>query len=153
MSFGWVPSASCWSLCVVGIALAGQLGIAQAPDTPPFQVASVKPNRSGAGGGLMRVTMEPGGLLLMINVSLREMMRAAYQIRDEQLLAPDWFRTQRFDLVAKASTSLPPLPPPPTFAGPEHPGLLMLRELLRDRFQLEMHRGTKSLQKYALVLV
>ena len=53
---------------------------------------------------------------------------------------PDWVRTGRFDITAKAADGTPP-----TAMGP------MLQTLFAERFQLATHRDTRELPVYALV--
>ena len=113
-------------------------------DGPRFEVASVKPNKSG--DGPISMGTQPGGRLTMVNVPLRLLIRNAYQVQDFQLVnAPDWINSERFDIVAKAAENFPP----PT---PGNPGPLqfMMRSLLADRFQLALHHETRDLPIYAL---
>lgn len=115
-----------------------------------FEVAAVRPNRSG--GPALPVVTQPGGRLTVTNLPLREIIRAAYQTEDYRLVGgPDWIRTSRFDIQAKAETELPPFPPPPSFSGLAHPAMPMLRALLAERFGLEVHREVQSLPVFALV--
>jgi len=121
---------------------------AQSPpsDSPKFEVAAVKQNRSGSnqvmiGGGA-------GGRYNTSNVPLRLIIRTSYQIQDFQLIGgPDWIGTDRWDIVAKAEGELPPAPP-----GQVGPMQLMVRSLLADRFKLVVHRETREMPIYALVL-
>src|SRR6185312_15309330 len=63
--------------------------------------------------------------------------------------APDWTRTDRFDISAKLDGD-PPLAP---LSGPEPDRMtLALRTLLADRFKLGTHWETQELPIYALVL-
>src|SRR5262249_20606157 len=56
-------------------------GRAQAPATgPAFEVASVKPNKSGDGRVLFSV--QPGGRFTATNVTVRMLIRNAYQLQD-----------------------------------------------------------------------
>src|SRR5512134_2391782 len=74
---------------------------AQPPAGPSFEVASVKPNKSGD----MRVMfgMQPGGRFTATNAPLAALIRQAYQLQSFQLVgAPDWINDERFDIVAKA---------------------------------------------------
>jgi uncharacterized protein (TIGR03435 family) len=51
--------------------------------------------------------MPGGGRFIATNAPLRELVRVAYDIPDFLLVdAPDWMRTERFDIVAKAEGSL-----------------------------------------------
>jgi uncharacterized protein (TIGR03435 family) len=118
---------------------------AQAPlaraDRPAFDVASVKPNRSGDNRVLVR--MQPGGLYTATNITLRGLMTAAYQLRPQQLSGlPNWGDSDHFDVEAKAAGG-----------NPERDQInLMVQSLLADRFKLALHHETRQLPIYALVL-
>src|SRR3954471_6243853 len=72
-----------------------------------FEVASVKANRSG--DVAQRLQPSPGGRLTVTNVSLRGLVRFAYELQDAQIDGgPNWFALDRFDIVAKADGD-PPL--------------------------------------------
>jgi uncharacterized protein (TIGR03435 family) len=123
---------------------------AQAPSgatIPTFEVASVKPNKSG--DGRMMLGIQPGGRFTATNVPLRTLIRNAYQLQDFQIVGgPGWIASDRFDILAKAEGNLPPAPP----GGPPGPLQLMLRALLAERFSLVVHEDTRELPTYALVL-
>jgi len=129
------------------------LGEAGAPllaiqDAPPlaFEVASVKPNKSVETGGFIQRMR--GGTFSVGNQTLLQLIRFAYGIQGFQLVgAPAWMRTERFDIVAKAPAEIPATAP-----GQPSAEALMLRSLLEDRFQLTMHRETREVPVYALVL-
>jgi uncharacterized protein (TIGR03435 family) len=104
-----------------------------------FEVASVK--RSQTGGSRTRVGTDPGRLTIR-NASLKFCIGWAYGLKDYQISGPGWLDSERFDIVAKA----------------EHGALedrlrLMLQALLTDRFKLALHRETKELPVYALIVV
>jgi len=112
---------------------------AQSP-TPSFEAASVKVNRSGSRE--VNFGMPGGGRFTATNAPLREIIRVAYSPLPDFLIvgAPDWIRTERFDIVAKAE------------GNPERAQLfLMLRALLADRVKLTVHRETREIPIYALV--
>src|SRR5437016_1775321 len=80
---------------------------AQAPQPPlqepaggwAFEVASIKPNDSGDGRVMMQ--MQPGQLRAT-NVTLRLLIRNAYQLQDFQITGgPSWIASDHFDLIAK----------------------------------------------------
>jgi uncharacterized protein (TIGR03435 family) len=105
-----------------------------------FEVASIKRNTSGADPGSVR---RSGGLVLLDNVSLRECIQLAYGIgvdKDYALSGPAWINSEKFDIVAKTA---------PEKSREEV--LLMLRELLKDRFKLVMHQEKKERRVYSLV--
>ena len=127
---------------------AGPLPFLQIQDPPrqSFEVASVKPNKSGETSSFLQP--RPGGNFAVGNMTLRGLIMFAYGIQGFQLVgAPDWVATERFDITAKAAADVPPTP-----IGRTSPEALMLRSLLEDRFRLSAHRETRDLPIYALVL-
>ncbi len=111
---------------------------AQQPE-PAFEAATIKPNNTGDGMSLIRF---PGVTVSMTNQSLKIMIMFAYQIRGFQLTGgPNWMDTSRFDVEAKAS--------PEASMDQKRQ---MLQALLKDRFQLALHRETKELPIYNLVV-
>jgi len=128
----------------------GQVGAqdAAAPEgpAPVFEVASVKPNKSGE--GFIRFGMQPGGRFTAQNVPMRELIRFAYNVQPFQIEGgPAWMNSDRFDVTAKAEGEIAPVGP-----GQTGPVQLMMRSLLEDRFKLKVHRETKEMPIYALVL-
>jgi uncharacterized protein (TIGR03435 family) len=119
------------------------------PSGPAFEVASVRQNKSGDRGGMFR--NQPGGRFNVTNVPLKQIVQLAYAVQPFQLTGgPDWLESDRWDIVAKAEDgNVAPLGPPGT--GPS-PLALMLQSLLADRFKLKVHRETREMPIYALVL-
>jgi uncharacterized protein (TIGR03435 family) len=68
--------------------------------TPAFEVASVKPNRSGTTQA--NIGMLPNGVNF-INLPLRAIIQFAYGINQASKLAgvPDWAVTERYDINAR----------------------------------------------------
>jgi uncharacterized protein (TIGR03435 family) len=125
--------------------LRAQASTGQAPaaaERPSFDVASIKTNKSGA----MRIAMmpQPGGRFLASNVTLSMLLRTAYQLKGPEQMsgAPDWSDSEHFDIEAKAAESNPS----------RERNALMMQSLLADRFKLVVHRETRQLPVYALVL-
>jgi len=112
----------------------------QAPAAPPaFEVASVKLNTRGGG---MVLRPQPGGRLTVENIPLRLLIQNAFDVRPFQISeGPGWIDSEHYDITAKAEGN----PPPEQVMGP------MLQALLRDRFQLRVHRETKELPVFTLV--
>jgi len=103
-----------------------------------FDVASVKANQDVKGGSIART---PGGLIAR-NAPFSTLIEMAFQTKLLDLAAvPDSLRSERFDIVAKASEKL---------SGDQY--WEMLRALLEDRFQLKYRRETREAQLYALIL-
>src|SRR5687767_913974 len=112
-----------------------------APSTAKFDVASIKVNRSGA-PFRMGPVLQPGGRVLGVNLSLRDIVGVAFTVEDNQLVGgPDWVDSDRFDFDARGPADL---------TGPG--GRAMLRELLADRFKLTTHAEKRDLPIYRLVL-
>ena len=122
-----------------------------APVQPQFEVASIKPNNSGDGRVMMQ--MQPGQLRAT-NVTLRLLIRNAYQLQDSQITGgPGWIASDHFDLIAKMPDGFQQTPgPPPAAGGPPTPVQLMMRALLAERFKLATHNETKDSPIYALVV-
>src|SRR5262245_57026044 len=142
------------SFRALGLALLAAAGLialvrvhAQAqPNGPTFEVASVKPNKSG--DGRVMIGMQPGGRFTTTNVPLRALIRQAYQLQDFQIVeGPDWINNERFDIVAKAEGDVAPAP-----LGTVGPMQLMLRNLLAERFKLVAHGDKRDMPMYAMVL-
>jgi uncharacterized protein (TIGR03435 family) len=104
-----------------------------------FETASVRQNKSGAGGG---GSSSGTGNLSVRNLLLKAVLLSAFPIQEAQLIGgPDWLATDRFDIVAKASASTP-----------DEALHVMLQNLLIQRFSMKMHVETRSLPIYALTL-
>ena len=118
---------------------------------PPlaFDTASVKPNKSGAEERYIRI--DPSGAsLTVVNLQLRELITFAYQIQSFQLEGgPDWITSDRFDILGKPERAVPGTG---AFFNGQEPLRMMVRTLLADRFKLVMHKETKELPIFELVL-
>jgi uncharacterized protein (TIGR03435 family) len=121
------------------------------PQPPSFEVAAIKPNKSG--GGHSRSGFD-NGRFTAENASLKILIQYdAYGVPGPQLLGgPDWLATQKFDIDAKVDDQtaerMDKLPN-------EQRNLLMhqlVQQLLADRFKLAVHWEHKELPVYALVV-
>src|SRR5580765_3022680 len=76
-------------------------------DQPKFEVASVKPNRTGPGEGLHTLTLVPGGLRV-IDLPLTTILWMAHGVQQDQIVnTPDWTKTEWFDITARAPDGTP----------------------------------------------
>jgi uncharacterized protein (TIGR03435 family) len=138
-------------MCVATLGTQAFLSAQQTSVTPggtaqKFEVVSVKANRSG--DLAINLNLPAPDRFTATNIPLRDLIRFAYDVQDARLQGgPDWIRSERFDVVAKADHSLGSWGP----AGPPAEMLVMLRSLLTERFALEVHRETRVLPVYALV--
>jgi uncharacterized protein (TIGR03435 family) len=108
-----------------------------------FDVASIRASQIGRGGEGSRrekVQISPGSLNMQ-NVSLKSAIRWAYHVMDYQVSGPDWLNFERFDIAAKAAEP-----------ASEDQMRMMLQALLAERFKLALHRETKELPAYVLVV-
>jgi uncharacterized protein (TIGR03435 family) len=148
-----------WTRACAGLVLAAVCGIvslrAQAPTQAPaadvpqaFEVASVRPNKSGAQASSIR--RQPGGGLTATNMPLRALITFAFQLQPFQVVGdPAWIRNEHFDIVAKMEGNPAPVAP---FSGRLDPLMLAMQTLLAERFKLTVHHETREMDIYALVL-
>jgi len=122
----------------------------QAPSAAPprFEVVSIKPAAPDARPGRVayaangaEITTNPG-LLSIRSISLKDLIAAAYGVEAYQISGgPAWIDSDQFEVIAKSTS--------PTS---REQLLLMLRQLLSDRFRLEFHSATKEIPAYALTV-
>jgi bla regulator protein blaR1 len=121
-----------------------------AANTYSYDVASIKPNKSG--GDMVRMMVRPDGLTAM-GATLQMLIQNAYEIQDFQIEGgPKWVSSDRYDIEAKMDSS--EIEKFQTL-GPDQRVLesnRMLQALLANRFRLVVHRETKELPGYALVI-
>lgn len=123
----------------LSVTLGISLACAQAPASPQFDAASVKPNTSGE--RFIRMRPPVGGAFNATNVTLRALASVAYRVKDFAIVGgPEWARSERFDIAAKAADT----------SASDEQFRLMLQHLLADRFQLAVHEESRSMPIYAL---
>ena len=115
-----------------------------------FEAASVKPAAMPVPGGRGRITIgmpsggpgtkDPGRIRYPF-VSLRDLLTRAYDVKAYQIAGPAWLDTERYEVNAT-------MPPDTTMEQFR----TMLQNLLAERFKLTMHRETKDLPMYALIV-
>jgi uncharacterized protein (TIGR03435 family) len=123
----------------------GQINAAPTGDLPGFEVASVKPHKSGEGSTIL---LTADGLTAT-RVTVKFLIKQAYDVEDDQIsAAPGWLDSETYDVVAKVSSSdLPALD-----KLDEKQRLRMLQPVLAERYQLNVHRAPKEIPVYALVI-
>jgi uncharacterized protein (TIGR03435 family) len=118
--------------------------------TPAYTTVSITANLSGSYRvGLM---LAPGGFTSK-NASLQQVIRAAYGVEDDRISgAPSWLESEKYDVEAKAPASgsddLRNLSVDQRISDQKS----MLQALLADRLKLVLHRETRVLNVYALVI-
>jgi uncharacterized protein (TIGR03435 family) len=131
--------------CLLAIYLS--IGMAQSQDRSlKFDAASVKPAVPIPDGPRLIIqppTGGPGtkdpGRIHYPNMSLRQLLTNAYDVKAFQIGGPPWLDTERFDVDAT-------MPADTT----KEQFRVMLQNLLADRFKAAVHRETKELPVYSL---
>jgi uncharacterized protein (TIGR03435 family) len=123
---------------------------AQPDANPTFEVASIVPQK-GYPNGYHHPVFVNGRFTA--TAPLRQLIAFAYHVPLNPGVrlsgGPDWIRGSEgfYDIQAKGS-----LPDDLNSDGRDEWGRLMLRALLADRFKLAIHRETKEMQVYILVV-
>jgi len=119
---------------------------APSPATPQFEVASIRPHTfTGAGGGRLGVSLS-GSRITGSIMTLNRLIIYAYDLKNDQISGgPSWAASSEdvYDIAAKA---------PGEEAPPVDRIRLMLQSLLAERFKLVVHRETRELPLYELVV-
>lgn len=114
----------------------GQAASFEVASIRPFVIGQQSPNPFGLSFSGNRVTGR--------GMSLRTLIRAAYNLETFQVTGgPSWANTDSFDIAAKSRSE------EPLTRENVRP---MLQVLLTDRFHLKIHRETRELDVYALVV-
>lgn len=91
--------------------------------------------------------------LIVTNETLQTLIRTAYKIEDDQFTgAPTWLGSERYDIEAKVGRSAADEQREASSDQSELENSRMLQALLSDRFKLAVHRETKQIPVYTLVL-
>jgi len=127
----------------VGTAIIPMLLLPQPAVTarPSFEVASIKPS----------TTSEPRYYKFNVgddrfrgtNISLKDWIKTAWAVTDFEMTgAPPWISSENFDIDAKAERPIRSV----------DEGYQMLKSLLEDRFSLKVHRETKEMPMFSLMV-
>jgi uncharacterized protein (TIGR03435 family) len=111
--------------------------------TLKFEVATVKPAAPLTGRGIPRGgpgSADPGRINFTY-ASMKNLLMTAYAMKINQITGPAWIDTERYDIVA----TVPP-------GATKEQVNVMLQNLLADRFKLVVHRETRDLPLYELVV-
>ena len=104
-----------------------------------FEVASIRP--APPIDASVKVGMHIDGSQVRFDyLSLADCMRIAWQVKNYQVVGPDWVASDRWDISAKLPAGAK------SDQVPE-----MLQNLLTDRFKMTFHRDKKEMAVYALV--
>ena len=118
-----------------------------------FEVASVKPTSPDE--RRVQWLTYPGGRVVITNFTLTTLIEEAYGLSIYRVTGgPRWAGIDFYSITAKSPDGSPAaafVPPAPNY--PPAPEIhAMIRSLLADRFGLKVHRETRVLPTYALVV-
>jgi uncharacterized protein (TIGR03435 family) len=140
---------ACWmaiaAACILGQPPAAQQGDADVK-VPAFEVISVKPDKSGSIGGMIR--FRPDGMI-MENMPVHVLVAEGYHVFDDQVVGePAWANADLWDIDAKVGAD--------DVAALEKLSFderrLMFLQIATERFGLKVHHETRELPVYALVV-
>ena len=111
-----------------------------------FEVASIKPNRSGArNSGFKRFI---GGQLDATNITLKMLIAFAYDTPEDRILqGPAWIESERYDILAKPDQAMDQ-PNDRSIATIK----LRTQTLLADRFKLTLNKESRQLPIFRLLV-
>jgi uncharacterized protein (TIGR03435 family) len=105
-----------------------------------FEVASIKPSAPPTEVHVKVGIHQDGARITYTYMSLKDCIDTAYDVKEYQILGPDWLASARFDISATL----------PAGAKPENiPD--MLKTLLAERFGLKVHHDSKEFPVYAII--
>lgn len=129
------------------LTLAVAFAIAVQVDSPPlaFEAATIRPFPDGTDIHMSGCAGGPGstnpGQVQCEHMNLKMLLVRAYQVRNQEVIGPDWLEKDFFNINAKV----------PAGATKDHvPG--MLQRLLAERFKVVLRRETRSLPAYSLTV-
>jgi uncharacterized protein (TIGR03435 family) len=117
-----------------------------------FAVASIKPDNSGRLSNFLHSRGDLEGIA-EVNATLRNLIMQAYVVHAQQIAGtPSWAKSAYYDIEAKVDESDLEILRALTYEQRIQARQTMLQNLLADRFRLRIHRETRKLPVYALVV-
>jgi uncharacterized protein (TIGR03435 family) len=148
---GWLVLVVVWlasTVCACGQTVAS--GIAGADAV--FEAATIKP-AGPSPDGHVHINYPEGGRFSAINITLLNLMEWAYEIPQKQILdGPGWMRSTRFDIQATTDAETDAMLRGMSSEQDRMVKRRMVQRLLEDRFAMKLHRETRVLPAYDLVV-
>jgi uncharacterized protein (TIGR03435 family) len=131
--------------CIAAVALFSALAlvpawisVAQEPNSPSFEVATIKPSQPATAGPLIGIS---AGRITLTGFTLKELVVFAYWIHPSQVGgASGWMASDKFDIVGKPEKGF----------VPQDQLRKMVQNMLAERFQLSIRHDEKELPIYVL---
>jgi uncharacterized protein (TIGR03435 family) len=115
-----------------------------------YEVASIKPNKTVNGDVSTRTP--PDGFTAT-NIALKDLIESAFGVQNYQIIeAPEWLASEKFDIAAKMDPAVAEAFHKLNIEDRRLARQHMLQVLLADRIALKLHRETKELPIYSLVI-
>lgn len=109
---------------------------------PTFEVATIKPNNTGATS--MQALVIRGRKFMTRASSLGDLISFAYEVQTKQIVnAPEWLDKDRYDIEA--------VPEQEGVPNPEQIRV-MIRKLLADRYGLKFHHDKRDMSAYVMTV-
>jgi len=122
------------------------------PPPPTFDVATIRPAQPGAQGN-GRIS---GGQVNVTSVPLRFLIDFAWDLNpndnDNIANAPKWLDSDKFDILAKASSDTK-LSSDPNMSIEQDDLRHMVRDLITTRFQMKSHTEDRPIEAYTLLAI
>jgi uncharacterized protein (TIGR03435 family) len=115
-------------------------GFGQTAARPEFEVVSIRPSGEIQAGVNIGVRID-GAQVTCNFFSLKDLIQSAFQLKNYQVIGPDFIASDRFDVAAKLPAGAPRDQVP-----------AMLQSMLEDRFKMKTHKDSKEFPVYALVV-
>jgi bla regulator protein blaR1 len=149
-----IAAATVTALVVFGLVYAPQIRAQSVQTTgvplPSFEVASIKPDSSGAPG--TNISVRPGSFIAK-GATAKFLITLAYHVNDSQLSGgPGWISSDKYDVDAKEEDAVGEKFQKLPYAQYREQLELMIQSLLQDRFKLKISHETKEVPVYALVV-
>ena len=126
-----------WGVLLAGSAFGASTAFAQT-----FAVASIRPSAEQVKFESDGETVVIPGTVRMRDVTVETCIKWAYDVQKGQVFGPGLLTSERYDIVAKADG-----------AANDEQMRLMMRALLKERFQLAFHTEKKELRSFSLIVV
>jgi beta-lactamase regulating signal transducer with metallopeptidase domain len=125
-----------------------------------FETSSITPNKNGEPMAGFKIIGRPAvaimwrpGQFMATNFSLRMLLMRAYDVQNDQISGgPSWLDSEKYDVLAKLDKSKADELPKLSQDQETLERQSLLQVLLSDRFKLTLHRETKELPVYSLVI-